>query len=917
MSGEFVLRGADGRTHPVVGAVLIGTAGDCQIVLEDHLVSHHHARLWIDQGRLLVQDSGSVNGTYVNQQRISQTVSLRPGDQLQIGRTVFTVATATRPAGAQPKASRSGKPWSRLWLFGCLGLAGLVGIAGLCIGAWLLMGARARQQVRNQAYLSVALNLEEPGGLLLYTGIPSEDPMTLPSGTYYLESLGQDGKIYQELVSVPPGEAQTQVHPGEQGQGGVLDHEVSRQLQELAQFGLGVDHTRLEFMQVLSGGFKAPLGSPTTPMEIGDLDSIYFNYEALVGMQTVVIQNLDAMQARGESFRQVGRVGETEFRGVHSKVDGMPAPVFGSILSFFGFLGDAGQRAAEDIDKISSAMNDQQKEEAFSMVPEQLLHGAQSYDQMLDKLKNGELNNQAAQIRRALYTSPDFYEAAQDVKKNGRPELQTAYEEGSEFVKKGAELQVEIVKHVLGEVFPDISTGFDYADKANEWAEFIKSSYTDPLGTAKDWTVGQIKDKVKERIQSDLQNLFPEADEDQLEELAGQLTDQMSAQVGEIVKAANPVQPGAQPPAQAQAQAVATRTSPPPSPSPTLLRPSPTSEPSPTTEPTETSEPTPTEQPTLAPTATLVAGTEWIDQIVDDIASQLLGEGYDPIAIALGVEDLRDCLIQAAASGKSQEEAMATCANQIAGSFGPDGDWAIENASISSDGGCQGLEFDAWTSDPFLMGFAQYGIFEETSRTTDEIVLTWKMTQSSEDLNGAALNASVVINPQNVLISYDMVIPPSQSSLPGVKTAAMSTRPEKRMAWLGWGMLAAVLPIGLVGLTSVYGPMSRKRRIRQGILFGLLLLALVGLSGCFDMYGSIRASYSFPTSPSVQAYLMDPSAALPVWRFPDGGGTIVLDLTVISEDEQGNQIQESCRVNMAVTGVAAVYPDSVLASPEN
>ena len=74
-------------------------------------------------------------------------------------------------------------------------------------------------------------------------------------------------------------------------------------------------------------------------------------------------------------------------------------------------------------------MNDQQKQEAFDMVPEQLLRGAENFDQMLDKLKNGELNNQAAQIRRALYTSPDFYDAAQEVKKNGRPELQTAYEE--------------------------------------------------------------------------------------------------------------------------------------------------------------------------------------------------------------------------------------------------------------------------------------------------------------------------------------------------------------------------------------------------------------------------------------------------------------------------------------------------------
>jgi len=179
------------------------------------------------------------------------------------------------------------------------------------------------------------------------------------------------------------------------------------------------------------------------------------------------------------------------------------------------------------------------------------------------------------------------------------------------------------------------------------------------------------------------------------------------------------------------------------------------------------------------------------------------------------------------------------------------------------------------------------------------------------------LNASVVINPQTVLVSYDLVIPPSQSSQPWLHTVGMHSRPEKRAAAPGWAFLGLFVPIGLVGAVSLPKGAARKRWLRQVIILGVLLLTLLGLSGCFDIYGSMRASYSFPTSDSVRAYLTDPAAALPEWRFASGSGTIVLDLTVASEDEDGNRTQESCRTNLTVAGDAGVYPDGVLKNTEN
>jgi FHA domain-containing protein/double zinc ribbon protein len=53
-------------------------------------VSHSHALLTLNiDGVWLVSDLGSTNGTYLNQQRVSSSSEVHPGDTLKVGKTVL------------------------------------------------------------------------------------------------------------------------------------------------------------------------------------------------------------------------------------------------------------------------------------------------------------------------------------------------------------------------------------------------------------------------------------------------------------------------------------------------------------------------------------------------------------------------------------------------------------------------------------------------------------------------------------------------------------------------------------------------------------------------------------------------------------------------------------------------------------
>jgi diguanylate cyclase (GGDEF)-like protein len=68
--------------------VVIGRAADADIRLQGDGVSRRHARVYLEQGELYVEDLQSANGTLVNGDRIGRAV-LRDGDRIQMGSTTI------------------------------------------------------------------------------------------------------------------------------------------------------------------------------------------------------------------------------------------------------------------------------------------------------------------------------------------------------------------------------------------------------------------------------------------------------------------------------------------------------------------------------------------------------------------------------------------------------------------------------------------------------------------------------------------------------------------------------------------------------------------------------------------------------------------------------------------------------------
>jgi pSer/pThr/pTyr-binding forkhead associated (FHA) protein len=63
----------------------LGRHPDSEISLDDITVSRRHAEIERSPDGYVVSDAGSLNGTYVNQERIDK-VMLQHGDELQIGK---------------------------------------------------------------------------------------------------------------------------------------------------------------------------------------------------------------------------------------------------------------------------------------------------------------------------------------------------------------------------------------------------------------------------------------------------------------------------------------------------------------------------------------------------------------------------------------------------------------------------------------------------------------------------------------------------------------------------------------------------------------------------------------------------------------------------------------------------------------
>jgi pSer/pThr/pTyr-binding forkhead associated (FHA) protein len=85
----------DGISKPyrfTIPEITIGRDPACDVPLQDKTISVQHARLLYHHSQWWVEDLHSTNGTFLNQEPVSEPVVIAAGDQLRCGQLLFLIS---------------------------------------------------------------------------------------------------------------------------------------------------------------------------------------------------------------------------------------------------------------------------------------------------------------------------------------------------------------------------------------------------------------------------------------------------------------------------------------------------------------------------------------------------------------------------------------------------------------------------------------------------------------------------------------------------------------------------------------------------------------------------------------------------------------------------------------------------------
>jgi hypothetical protein len=95
------------------GENILGREGPGVVILKSSTVSRRHARIVIDGRGAFVEDLGSKNGTYVNDQPATSPLPVAHGDRVRTGSLVFTFSAANLSITTATQTSSSGSERTR------------------------------------------------------------------------------------------------------------------------------------------------------------------------------------------------------------------------------------------------------------------------------------------------------------------------------------------------------------------------------------------------------------------------------------------------------------------------------------------------------------------------------------------------------------------------------------------------------------------------------------------------------------------------------------------------------------------------------------------------------------------------------------------------------------------------------------
>jgi parallel beta-helix repeat protein len=112
LSGRLIVQSGmeEGREFDLSDLVHIGRTEDNEIVLDDPEVSRRHASISRRQADYILEDLGSSNGTFLNEQQIAEPSILRDGDRVRVGSTTFIFHGVPVPEAKSPPSDDASPP---------------------------------------------------------------------------------------------------------------------------------------------------------------------------------------------------------------------------------------------------------------------------------------------------------------------------------------------------------------------------------------------------------------------------------------------------------------------------------------------------------------------------------------------------------------------------------------------------------------------------------------------------------------------------------------------------------------------------------------------------------------------------------------------------------------------------------------
>ncbi|MDJ0765188.1 MAG: DUF4388 domain-containing protein [Myxococcota bacterium] len=194
--------------------ILIGRSSEIDLVLMEDMVSRKHARLWIEEGKLHLEDLGSTNGTFVNGEKVSKTV-VDQGDRILIGTSIMKVVESnTHPrqteAGPVPTPHQPETSVSKTTMHASRSMTGTIREIPLPDLIQLLSTSKKTGTLIINKYDLVA-KIHFNGGRIIYASVddsPGLNPLkamfrilSWDDGTF--ELCGPEPRNFPETIDMP------------------------------------------------------------------------------------------------------------------------------------------------------------------------------------------------------------------------------------------------------------------------------------------------------------------------------------------------------------------------------------------------------------------------------------------------------------------------------------------------------------------------------------------------------------------------------------------------------------------------------------------------------------------------------------------------------------------------------------------